>query len=72
MSQVAFFYQKSTFDIMIFTFIDTYKFLHRGVSVKEAAIAFMNRHKVSDQMYSLSSVMTSYERTLRDYIHAQK
>lgn len=72
MSQVAFFYQRQTLDIMIYTFIDTYKFLHPGVSIKEAATAFMSRHSVAEDMYSLKSVVTSYERTSKDYYDAQK
>lgn len=66
------YYQRQTIDIMSFIFIDTYKFLYPSVTLKEAAIAFMKRYRISEDLHNVNSVITTYERVSKDYYDAEK
>lgn len=66
------FYQKQAFDIMLYIFIDTYKYVYPSVTIEEAAKAFMKHHKVDEDLYSLNSILRSYQNTCKAYLDAQK
>lgn len=66
------FYRREVMHIMIFTFIDTYKFLYPTVTIQEAADAFMKRFKVLDQQYSRETVVAIYGRVNQDLIDAER
>lgn len=66
------FYRRQTLDVMIFTFIDTYRFILPAVSIQEAAEAFMKRYKISSDLMSIEGVTQSYYRTLHDLNEAEK
>ncbi len=66
------FYKRQTLDVMIFTFIDTYRFLFPSVEVKEAANAFMHRHKIMADELSEPAILQSYYRSLHLLTAAQK
>lgn len=57
---------------MIYTFIDAYFFIHPSVKLKEAAAAFMVRHKIDEDEYSLNTVIAIYERVSNDVIDAKR
>lgn len=65
-------YQRHTIDIMAFTFIDTYKLLFPSVTIKEAALAFMSRYNISEELHTAESVVITYTRVNKDLIDAQK
>jgi hypothetical protein len=57
---------------MIFTFIDTYRFLHPGVTIREAAEAFKKRHNIADHLYDEDSMIITFQRINKDLYDAQK
>lgn len=66
------FYRRQTIDVMIFTFIDTYRFVLPSVSVNEAASAFVKRYKISYDLLTTEAVIQSYYRTQKDLYEAEK
>lgn len=56
-------YRRQTLDIMIFTYVDSARFLIPQLSVKEAAEGFMKRYKISADLLNVESIMVSYYRT---------
>lgn len=66
------FYQRKAIDIMAFTFIDTYKFVQPTVTLEEAALAFLKRYEISEELFSLNSILLCYHRTIKDYYDAEK
>jgi hypothetical protein len=66
------FYRRQTFDIMIFIFIDTYKFLLPSVSLEECINAFIKRYKVDMSLITFDAIMQSYYRTLALHNSNQK
>lgn len=69
---VPFFYQRSIFDIMLYMFIDTYRYVHPSVTIEEAAKAFIIHHKVDESLFPLSSILMTYHRTNKDYNNGKK
>lgn len=65
-------YKRKTIDIMVFVFIDTYQFVHPSVTIKDAALAFLKRYKISEDLFCLKSITQSYERTKKDYYDAER
>lgn len=59
-------------DIMAFMFIDTYKYVYPSVTLAEAAKAFMNRYKISEDFHNLESVIKTYIRVNKDLTDAQR
>ena len=66
------FYRRQTLDVMIFTFIDTYRFLIPSVGINEAAEAFVKRYKISYDLLTTEAVIQSYYRTQKDLHEAEK
>lgn len=66
------FYKRKQIDVMIFTFIDTYKFAQPSVTLTEAARAFQKRYGIINELYDERYILTTYERTLKDYYGAEK
>lgn len=66
------FYKKTTLDIMIFTFIDTYKFLIPSAKINEIADAFVKRYKIAPDDLSREAILTSYYRTQEAFNEASK
>lgn len=66
------FYKRKQIDVMIFTFIDTYRFSQPSVTLMEAATAFLKRYGIAGEYYDEKSLLTTYERTLKDYHDAEK
>lgn len=52
---------------MIFSFMDAYRFAQPSVTLMEAAAAFLKRYGISREYYDEKNILTTYERTLRDY-----
>lgn len=71
-SILPFFYQRSIFDVMAYTFIDTYRYVYASVTIEEAAKAFIKHHKVDENLFPLSSILMTYHRTNKDYHDAKK
>lgn len=59
-------YRREVLHVMIFTFIDTYKFVHPSVTLEEAAQAFMKRHKVNEDEYGMNTIVHTYLRVQKD------
>jgi len=66
------FYRRQAFDIMIFTFIDTYKLLLPSVTIEECVNAFIKRHKIDITLISFDAIQQSYYRSLTLYNDTQK
>jgi len=66
------FYRRQTFDIMIFVFIDTYRFLLPSVSIDEAVKAFVKRYSIDEELISLDAIQQSYYRSLHLHNDKQK
>lgn len=71
-SEIPYFYQRQTMDMMAFMFIDTYKFVFPSISLDEAAKAFMKKYKISEDFHNVKSVVTTYVRVNKDLIDAQR
>lgn len=71
-SAIPKFYRRNTLDLMIFTFIDTYKWLIPSVSVEEAAIAFKKRYKIQSTQMTDDAIIQSYYRSQKFLNDAEK
>jgi len=65
-------YRRQTFDIMIFTFIDTYRLLLPTVTVDDCVNAFIKRHKIDMDLITADAIQLSYYRTLKLYNEDKK
>ena len=66
------FYRRQTFDVMIFVFIDTYRFILPSVSIDEAVKAFVKRYSIDEELISLDGIQQSYYRSLHLHNDKQK
>lgn len=65
-------YQRQQLDVMIFAFIDAYKFAFPSITTKEAAQAFLKRYKIAEDLYYWRDIVTTYHRTLKDFTDAER
>lgn len=61
------FYRRQAFDIMVFTFIDTYRLLLPSVTIEECCKAFVKRYKVDTALITTDTIQQSYYRSLALY-----
>jgi hypothetical protein len=66
------FYRREVLHVMIFTFIDTYRLLFPSVTITEAADAFMRRHVIFQDEYSVNTVIAIFTRVNQDIIDAER
>jgi hypothetical protein len=71
-SAIPYLYRRQTMDLLAFAFIDAYRFAQPSVTLKEAALAFMTRYKVSHDLFDVNSVIMTYNRVNKDLIDAQR
>ena len=62
------FYRREALHISIFTFIDTYRFLFESIPIDEAIQAYMKRYKINEDMFSVDSIKSIYNRVNKDLI----
>lgn len=58
------FYRRQAFDVMIFVFIDAYRFLLPSVTIEEAVNAFIKRYKIDKDLITFDAIQQSYYRSL--------
>lgn len=69
---LPYWYQRQTYDIAMFAFIDAYTFSQPSVTLREASDAFLKRYGISEDLHDVDSIMTSYQRIKKDFYDAQK
>lgn len=65
-------YRREALHLMIYTFIDAYKYIHPSVTIQEAASAFTKRYKISEDEYSVNTVVAIHGRVQQDLIDAER
>lgn len=71
-STIENFYRREAMHICIYVFIDTYKFLFNSITLQEAAIAFMTKYNIDDNLYSADTVIAIYYRVDKDLNDIQR
>jgi hypothetical protein len=65
-------YRRQTLDIMIFTYIDTARFLIPELTLDEAAEGFIKRYKIGVDLLNIDSIKQSYYRTQQLLVEAER
>lgn len=71
-SAIENFYRRDALHVSIFTFIDTYRFLIESVTIDEAIRAYIKRYKIDEDLFSVDSIKSIYNRVNKDLIDLQK
>jgi len=65
-------YQRSSIDLMAFTFIEAYRFTTPSVTIKEAALAFVAFFEIDEDYIKIETILVTHSRILSEYYDSKK